>query len=318
MTERKYRPLRTYANLATIALVLYVILSFAEIISFAAIIPQIIVYLMTVILFVKWILEASRNLQALGSTGQEFSPQWSISWFFIPLANFVQPCRVMDEIWKGSYPHLTEGTLTAWRKTPTSPLIILWSVAWIPYLITHIPIYQRALQLIDPLPSEIIYIIGWIYLTSLVITPLITIILIRRITSNQDQKYSTHFEQIQESQGSDPSDIGIINPLTTPPEQVITCLRCKGGAAIIAITDQQILIAGENGGLEFSKPLSDITSVTRDGEELIIKDNDKNENRYEMGTWEDAQQLVSDIYNQKQKAIVKEETLDPQASQTMQ
>ena len=310
--ERKYKPLRTYANLATIALVLYVILP--EVLSLFAT-PEFLYYtvsLITAVVFLKWIFEASRNLPTLGATGQEFSSSWSVFWFFIPIANLVQPYRVMKEIWKGSHPNLEEGSLSAWRKVPASPLIIIWWTAWITYVITN-RIYESNSPTGEATSIDLIV----TYVPILAATTL-AVTLIRKITSNQDKKYSTYSNQIQASQGSYSPEMEIIKTLTAPSEQTIASFRCKGGDVIFAVTDRQIIIAGENGNIQFSQPLSKITSVTRHDRAILIKDYDDKENRYEMGAWEEAQQLVSDIYNQKQKAMVKEETLDPQASQTME
>ena len=312
MTERKYRPLRTYANLATIALALYVILP--ELLSLFAT-PEFLYYtvpLITAVIFLKWIFEASRNLSALGVTGQEFPSSWSVFWFFIPIANLVQPYRVVKEIWKGSHPNLKEGGLSAWRKVPASPLIIIWWIAWITYVITN-RIYESNSPTGEATSIDLIV----IYVPILAAT-LLAIIIIRKISSNQDKKYSTHFDLIQKSHGPNSPEMEIIKTLTAPSEQVIASFRCKGGNTIFAVTDRQILIVGENSDLQFSQPLSKITSVTRHDRVILIKDYDDKENRYEMGAWEEAQQLVSDIYNQKQKATVKEETLDSQASQTME
>ena len=274
---REYKPLKTYANVATITLVLYpIMLLVLELLAT----PQFLYYatfLVTAATFLKWMFEASSNLRALGAKGQRFSPAWSVLWFFIPIAWFFWPYQAMKEIWKGSYPHLGEGGLSAWSKAPTSPLIISWWIAWIAFTITNW-ISERILSsndhsantaLADPVTIAAIA----AYILLLIATPL-AIILLRRITSNQDRKYSTHFDLIQQSHGPSSDDMRIIEPLTTTPEQVIACTRCEGGAAIIAVTDRQVLVAGENGEPHLNQPLSDIRWVTRHDSALVIKFND--------------------------------------------
>jgi hypothetical protein len=46
-----------------------------------------------------WMHRAFRNLPALGEQGLRWSPAWAAGGWFIPLANFVIPYRVMRELW---------------------------------------------------------------------------------------------------------------------------------------------------------------------------------------------------------------------------
>ncbi len=49
-----------------------------------------------------WMHRAYRNLSALGAQGLQWSPAWAAGGWFIPLANFVIPYRVMRELWSSS------------------------------------------------------------------------------------------------------------------------------------------------------------------------------------------------------------------------
>ena len=324
--KRDYKPLKVYANVATIALALYPIMLLA--LGLLAT-PQLFVFaplLVTAATFLKWMFEASSNLRALGVTGQRFSPASSVYLFFIPFLHFFLPYQVMKEIWKGSYPHLGEGGLSAWRKALTSPIILFWWIAWIAFLIT-----DRISSANDPLTNitltdMVVPITAYILL---LIATTLAIILLRRITSNQDQKYSTHFDLIQQFHhpGPDliqqphspsPDGIRIIEPLTTPSEQVITCTRGEGGFTIIAVTNQRVLVAGENYEPHFNQQISNIRWVTRYDNALIIKANDNTQNRYEMETWEEAENLVYTINSQKQSAIIGDENPNPAARQAIE
>jgi hypothetical protein len=55
----------------------------------------------------------------------EFTPGWSIGWFFIPFANLVQPYKVMKEIWQVSLDPAD------WRNQRGSALIGLWWGLWL-------------------------------------------------------------------------------------------------------------------------------------------------------------------------------------------
>ena len=49
-----------------------------------------------------WIYRAHANLSVIGLDGLEFTPGWSIGWFFVPIASLVMPYRAMRELWERS------------------------------------------------------------------------------------------------------------------------------------------------------------------------------------------------------------------------
>ncbi len=49
-----------------------------------------------------WIYRAHDNLTQFGLTGLEFTPGWSVGWFFVPFANLVKPYEAMRELWSRS------------------------------------------------------------------------------------------------------------------------------------------------------------------------------------------------------------------------
>ncbi len=51
------------------------------------------------ITFLRWIYRANKNLRILSSVPMDFSPGWSIGWYFIPIANLFKPYQAMKEIW---------------------------------------------------------------------------------------------------------------------------------------------------------------------------------------------------------------------------
>jgi hypothetical protein len=77
-------------------------------------------------LFIWWLYRAARNLPAFGALGQEFSPGWTIGWWFVPGANLVQPLRVLLEAWRGSAPRQVLEPDQSWKTGPAPALPILW------------------------------------------------------------------------------------------------------------------------------------------------------------------------------------------------
>ena len=85
------------------------------------------VNILMAILFLVWIHRANKNARVLGARDMEFTPGWSVGYFFVPIANLFKPYQAVKEIWKASNP---EGTHD-WREAPASPILGLWWASWL-------------------------------------------------------------------------------------------------------------------------------------------------------------------------------------------
>lgn len=83
------------------------------------------------VMFVWWTYRATRNLPALGARALQFTPGWSIAWWFIPLANWIQPARVLAQAWKASDPTLPVEQNDDWLRRPVDSVLVLWWLAWL-------------------------------------------------------------------------------------------------------------------------------------------------------------------------------------------
>jgi hypothetical protein len=152
----------------------------------------ILVYLVTVITFLRWIYQASSNLNALGYVSQRFSPGWAVGWWFIPFMNCFRPYQVMNEIWKSSHPNnkYTPGLPSAgtYKIDIGSNLIGWWWALWIVSENVGFAILRIQLRTEDT--KDLIEILYWdMLVTSLaVISAVIVFILINQITNNQEMK----------------------------------------------------------------------------------------------------------------------------------
>ena len=96
---------------------------------------DLVVYLLTALVFCFWIHRAHYNLRALAARGLHFSPGWAVGWFFVPFWNLVRPYQVMKEIWQASDPEADPTHDAAWTRAPVSPLVPLW---WASFLIMNL------------------------------------------------------------------------------------------------------------------------------------------------------------------------------------
>ena len=81
-----------------------------------------------VVLFIIWMFRAAKNNEALERRNPRFGPGWSIGSWFIPLANFVIPVLIVQDLWRGATPTVPRGD-PGWRRAAGSWLVALWWAA---------------------------------------------------------------------------------------------------------------------------------------------------------------------------------------------
>lgn len=64
----------------------------------------VIVFFVSLIIYLIWIRQAYRNLYSLQLKPTEYSSAWAIGAYFVPILNLVRPYTMMKEIWFGSQP----------------------------------------------------------------------------------------------------------------------------------------------------------------------------------------------------------------------
>lgn len=85
-----------------------------------------------IIIFLLWIHQAAKNVRAFGQQMLEITPGWAVGWWFIPFANMWMPFKAVREIWRASDPDAVTrtGEGTSWTSRPSSPLLVLWWIAY--------------------------------------------------------------------------------------------------------------------------------------------------------------------------------------------
>ena len=74
------------------------------------------------IIILVWIHRANYNLRQIGVKNMNFTPGWSVGWYFVPIANLWKPFQSMKEIWNVS--HSFSGAVP-------SNILNLWWALWI-------------------------------------------------------------------------------------------------------------------------------------------------------------------------------------------
>jgi hypothetical protein len=78
-------------------------------------------------LLIIWLYRAAKNNEALGRQNPRLTAGWAIGGWFIPIAWWVIPFIIMDDVWRGSDPSIPRGD-PSWRRTKTLPAIWAWLV----------------------------------------------------------------------------------------------------------------------------------------------------------------------------------------------
>ena len=81
--------------------------------------------LATAAVFIVWMWRSSKNNEALGRDMPRLSSGWAIGGWFIPLANFVIPILIMQDLWRGSNASIPRGDMR-WRIANRSALVGWW------------------------------------------------------------------------------------------------------------------------------------------------------------------------------------------------
>ena len=156
-------------------------------------------FIAAAIAFLRWIRRASENLAPLGVGGQRFSPGWAVGAWFVPIVWLFRPYQVMAEIWRGSRPEIDPENPDAWTDFPASRLLGFWWAGWL--LSSWIgTLVIRSLWSGDSSVDDLIM-AGQANIAADLISLAalaLVIILLRRITANQEKKHALRQRLIAE------------------------------------------------------------------------------------------------------------------------
>ena len=151
------------------------------------------VYLGAVVAFAMWQYRATDNLRSFGLRDLEFSPVAAIIWWFVPVANLLQPMRAVSELWLASNPLATDKRL---RRQHAPGPVVWWWVTWltgslaIPVLalVIFIVVAINPLALAQTFFLVLIVILVLLSKVILMLSMLLGVKIVNRITRLQDER----------------------------------------------------------------------------------------------------------------------------------
>lgn len=83
------------------------------------------VFIVSGFFILRWIHRANYNARQLGAKDMEFTPGWSIGYYFIPILTLWKPFQAMKEIWKASH------NPDNWTTEKAGSILGLWWFLWL-------------------------------------------------------------------------------------------------------------------------------------------------------------------------------------------
>jgi hypothetical protein len=84
------------------------------------------------VFFLMWLYRCASNLPSLRSDSTEFTPGWTVGWWFIPFANLVKPFQAVRYVWSESDANVEvqHGFLSSVQSAAPGFLVAWWAL-WI-------------------------------------------------------------------------------------------------------------------------------------------------------------------------------------------
>jgi len=139
------------------------------------------------VLLIIWLYRAAKNNEALGRQNPRLGPGWAIGGWFIPIAWWVIPFIIMDDVWRGADPSIARGDPN-WRRSSTLAAIWAWLVTTVIFTIPSVIASSggdvRADEPDRVRRDDILRIVGAF---GAILASVFAIIVIRRITARQEE-----------------------------------------------------------------------------------------------------------------------------------
>jgi hypothetical protein len=146
---------------------------------------QIVALLVGAIFFIRWFIDAYRNVDPLGGA-RKFTVKWAGWAWFVPILSLWRPKQIANEIWRASDPdHANEHVSEA---SPLWGVLTLWWACWlvsnfISQIGTRMAFHDDTAEGLHN--STAAYLVG----DSIdIVAALLAIVVIRRITARQEER----------------------------------------------------------------------------------------------------------------------------------
>ena len=92
---------------------------------------QLVLMIVTAVVFIMWFRRAERNIRNWDARGLPFDDWWNVGGWLIPVANLFVPIRMTAVIWRATDASVSPEIGEEWKTKSLSPLVPLWWATWI-------------------------------------------------------------------------------------------------------------------------------------------------------------------------------------------
>jgi hypothetical protein len=147
--------------------------------------------------FIVWCFRAAKNQEALGREPERLGAGWAIAGWFIPLANFVIPVLVIQDLWRGSDARIERGD-PRWRIADRSWLIGWWWGLFLVSLLTFTgtPIDRRELDVAEVRGANLLAIVAMLCFAA---SAVLGVLVVKRLDARQATTRAAQDASVRES-----------------------------------------------------------------------------------------------------------------------
>lgn len=156
-------------------------------VEFASLIVYIgnwLVYIVTVVLFLRWLHLSFKNAEGFGTVGMKFTAYWAVCWWFVPLFWLWKPLEATKELWRTTDPSCD---LQTWKDAPVPIIMTLWWIAWVMCNIIGNASFQKIMRG-DPSNLAVQEMAGLATSLFSILAAACLIRIVKQITSRQERK----------------------------------------------------------------------------------------------------------------------------------
>lgn len=145
-------------------------------------------FIATIIVWCFWVYRANSNAHALGAAGMDYTPGWSVGWWFIPIMFWFKPYNAVKETWQASDPSDPSGS-SAWKSVAAPWFMGAWWGFWVlGNILTNI---SMRLSLHDSASASMLTAATWIEIAAdglMIVAAALAILVVRGIHARQEAK----------------------------------------------------------------------------------------------------------------------------------
>ena len=149
---------------------------------------QLLVFLVTAIVFIVWFRRAYRNLGPLGAPWLRFKPGWATGGWFVPIFNVVRPKEIANDVWRVSDPDLPPALDGPALGRPVSRVVDLWWFAFIVSAALGRAAFRAESETLDQIASATrLYLVGDVWDVFLSV---LALVVVKHVTDRQELRNS--------------------------------------------------------------------------------------------------------------------------------